>query len=176
MPARARKLSLITALVAVAACTGSDGAADAAADGMQNSAIEGAWRLAELKVGDAAPIANPPGVYVFTSGHYAITYSNIAGPRPTFADPIAPTDAERLQAYNSLIANSGTYSVGGDTLTIRPIIARNPNYMGGGEDKFVMRTAGDTLWLNSVVGAFRWADGQAAAFGTSDVHTLIRAR
>ena len=124
----------------------------------------------------AAPVSNPASIYVFTSSHYSVAYSSVAGPRPQFADRSAPTDAEKMSAYDTFVANSGTYTVVGDTLVIRPIVSRNPNYMGGGEDKFVMRTSGDTLWLNNVVGAFKFADGQGSANSTNDSYTLIRVR
>jgi hypothetical protein len=62
-----------------------------------------------------------------------------------------------------------------DTLVIHPLISKHPGYMGGGEDRFLMRTGGDTLWLTSVRGAFKWANGQAATPSTESF-TLVRAR
>ena len=104
-------------------------------------------------------------------------YSNAAQPRALFANPNAGTDAEKLQAFGTIVANSGEYQVIGDTLIIRPVISKSPNYMGGGEDRFVMRIVGDTLWLTSIAGAFRWARGQPYMPATSatDSFKLIRA-
>ena len=136
--------------------------------------IEGAWRLVEFKLGDAPVVVNPASLYLFTGRHYSVTYANIAE-RARFAVDSAPTDAEKLQAYNTIVANSGTFELVGDTLTTHPVIARNPNFMGGGQDKFVMRTAGDTLWLTNVPGGFRWSNGKPTT-PSNDSFTLVRER
>jgi Lipocalin-like domain len=121
----------------------------------------------------AAPIEGA-SLYLFTGRHYSVTYANLAE-RARFAVDSAPTDAEKLQAYNTIVANSGTFELVGDTLTTHPVIARNPNFMGGGQDKFVMRTAGDTLWLTSVPGGFRWSNGKPTT-PSNDSFTLVRER
>ena len=55
-----------------------------------------------------------------------------AGPRKVFAgDPNKPTDAEKVEAYNSLIAATGAYSLSGQTLTMSALITKNPNEMAG---------------------------------------------
>jgi len=74
-------------------------------------------------------------------------------PRELFSgdEPIVgssePTDAEKLAAYDSFIANSGTYEVSGSTLTTRPIVAKNPNFMSGGSVTYTYEIEGDTLRL-----------------------------
>jgi hypothetical protein len=150
---------------------------DASTPAAPASAIEGAWTIAEYRSASGTSATNPPGVFLFSSTHYGIMYSNQASARPTFADAEAPTDQEKLQAFDTFIANSGTYELSGETLRIRPVISKNPNYMGGGEDRFTIRIEGDTLWLTSVAGAFRWAGGKATS-DTTGVNNfkLIRAR
>jgi hypothetical protein len=58
-----------------------------------------------------------------------------------------PTDQEKIAAYDSFVANSGTYEGAGATLTLHPMVARSPNFMAGGASKFQLRIEGTTLWL-----------------------------
>lgn len=169
------KSRIFALVIAPLACSGCAKAPEAAG-GTSATPIEGAWRLVEFKLGDAPAVVNPAGVYLFTGRHYSVNYANTAASRATFALPGAPTDAEKLLAYNTIVANSGTFEMMGDTLITHPVIARNPNFMGGGQDKFVMRTAGDTLWLTNVAGGFRWANGQPDSTSTNDSFTLVRER
>jgi hypothetical protein len=174
------RFGMVATLAAVWACApggARDQPADSARVAPASDGIEGAWRVAEFRPEGGAPIANPAGVYLFTSGHYSVMYVNTAEGRKTFTKPDTATAAEKLRAYDTFVANTGTYVFAGDTLVIRPVVSRNPNYMGGGEDKLATRRAGDTLWLTSVPGAFKWATGQARApGGGSDVFVLVRAR
>ena len=57
------------------------------------------------------------------------------------------TKEEKIAAYDSIWGNAGTYEVTGETVTIRPIISRVPNFMAGGYQKYQFRVDGDTLWL-----------------------------
>ena len=58
-----------------------------------------------------------------------------------------PTNEEKVAAYDSFVANSGTYDVAGETLTLHPMVARSPNFMAGGVLKNQFRIEGTTLWL-----------------------------
>lgn len=70
--------------------------------------------------------------YIFTEKHYSYMYVPGAGPRKLFAgDPNRPTDAEKVAAYNSLIAATGTYTVSGRTLVLTALVHKNPNEMIG---------------------------------------------
>ena len=166
--------SRIFAVLAPLACAGGAETPEAAVE-TSATPIEGAWRLVEFKVGDAPVVVNPASVYLFTGRHYSVNYANIAEPRVRFAVDTAPTNAEKLQAYDTFVANSGTFELVGDTLTTHPVISRNPGFMGGGQDRFVMRTAGDTLWLTHVPGGFRWANGQAST-PENETYKLVRER
>lgn len=71
------------------------------------------------------------------------------------------TDAEKIAAYDSFIANSGTYEVSGSTLTVRPAVARNPNYMAGGFGKYQFKFEGsNTLYLTSKANDVNFRIGQ----------------
>lgn len=111
--------------------------------------LEGAWTLVDQVTTGADSSTNhapQPSLYLFAPRHYSIMYVTGKEPRALFKGD-TPTDAERLAAYNAMVANSGTYEVTDSTLTTRPIVARNPNYMGGGFTTYRFRVTGDTLWL-----------------------------
>jgi hypothetical protein len=42
-----------------------------------------------------------------------------------------PTDAEKIDRFDSLVVNAGTYEIEGQTLIARPLVARIPDFMGG---------------------------------------------
>jgi hypothetical protein len=178
MSAQPWRQGIVTIILVSAACRGGAGATDkttdSAAGAATGTAIEGAWRLAEFKPENGPAIGDPASLYIFTADHYSMAYA-LADSRPAFAKQDTPTDAEKAGAYDSFITNAGTYDIADDTLVIHPIISKHPGYMGGGEDKFLMRSSGDTLWLTSVRGAFLWANKQAATPSTESF-TLVRAR
>jgi hypothetical protein len=95
-------------------------------------------------------IADPqPSLYLFTSRHYSIMYVPGSEPRALFRDMSRPTDAEKITAYNSFIANSGTYALSDSTIETRPIVAKTPNFMAGQSQTYSYRLRGDSLWLTS---------------------------
>jgi hypothetical protein len=119
--------------------------------------LEGAWKAVEVSVtaADTSWTATDlqPSLYIFAAQHYSIMFVPDTEPRQLFSgdDPVLglvePTDAEKVAAFDSFIANSGTYGVSGSTLTTRPIVAKTPNFMAGGSLTFTYQIEGDTLWL-----------------------------
>jgi hypothetical protein len=57
-----------------------------------------------------------------------------------------PTDAEKVAAFNSFIANSGTYVVSDSTIEMRMVVAKTPNVMGQTQT-YLYRLSGDSLSL-----------------------------
>ncbi len=111
--------------------------------------VEGVWRVVEIVVtgADASNNASPqPSLFIFTRHHYSQMWIRGTQPRALFKAE-EPTDEEKIPAFDSFVANTGTYEVMGTTLTIRPIVARYPNFMAGGFDKYQFRIKGNTLWL-----------------------------
>ena len=111
--------------------------------------LEGVWKVTEIVVSGSnqpSPASSQPSVYIFTRAHYSILRATGAGPRTLFT-ALQPTDAEKLAAYDTFVATSGTYELSGTTLITRPIVSKNPNLMGGGSETFQCRLEGDTLWL-----------------------------
>jgi hypothetical protein len=99
--------------------------------------LRGVWKLTELASrapGAEWQVRATPRLsqFIFTDKHYSYMYVPGAGPRKVFAgDPNKPTDAEKVEAYKSLIAATGTYSLSGQTLTMSALITKNPNEMAG---------------------------------------------
>ena len=111
--------------------------------------IEGAWKVAEIVVTgeNESNVPNPqPGLIIFTQKHYSAMWVPGNQPRTLFKGDV-PTNEEKVAAYDSFVANSGTYEVAEGTLTLHPIVARSPNFMAGGVSKYQLRIEGTTLWL-----------------------------
>jgi hypothetical protein len=115
--------------------------------------IQGVWKIAEIasRVAGAKWEVRPTpyrSQYVFTAKHYSYMYIHGPGPRKTFAgDPNRPTEAERVEAYNSLVAATGTYSISGSTLTLNAVVHKNPNEMIGEALTYSIETDGTTMRL-----------------------------
>ena len=77
--------------------------------------MEGAWKVAEIATTGAAPSNNPnpqPGLFIFGQRHYSIMW--VPGNQPRGLSKAADeTNEEKLQAYDSFLANAGTYEVSG---------------------------------------------------------------
>jgi hypothetical protein len=112
--------------------------------------LEGAWQVTETRTSASASTGIPaqPGLYLFLDRHYSMMY--VPGPdaRARFVGA-QPTDAEKIRAYDSFVANTGTYELLDSLLITRPMVARSPNFMAGGGDTLVYQINGDTLWLVS---------------------------
>lgn len=118
--------------------------------------IQGVWRVTEVVVTGANAATNrspQPGLYVFTKQHYSIVTVAGTAPRKDFGTPKDPsklTDAEKMaryEAWDALTANSGTYQVSGNTLTTRPLVAKNPAVMTGPAATRAFKIDGNNLTL-----------------------------
>lgn len=105
--------------------------------GQPQSPLQGVWKV--LEVSSRVPgadwtVATPPhlSVYIFAPKHYSYMFALGVGPRRLFAgDPNRPSDAEKIAAYDSIVASSGTYILEGTTLIMTAILHKNPNEMSG---------------------------------------------
>lgn len=144
------------------------------------SPLEGAWSVASINVTGPDSAANTtvqPSLFLFGDKHYSMM--RVTGNQPrTLAATDSATEAEKLVAYNSFIANSGTYEVADSTLTIHPVVARSPNYMSGGSDKYHFRVSGDTLWLSNTGADIRTriAGQLVGPMGTPNATMLVLVR
>ena len=123
--------------------------------------IRGIWRVAEITTtgNDAGEVADPqPGLIIFGKKYYSMTYVSSDKERPIYA-AAAPTTAEKLAAFDSIIVNAGTYEISGKTLTVRPTVARNPGFTGGGFATYQISIDGKTLWLTNKNSDFNFRVG-----------------
>ena len=119
------------------------------AQGGSRGPLEGAWRVAEIVVtgAGASKTASPqPGLFIFTQRHYSLMWVPGNQPRTLFKAE-DPTNEEKITAFDSFVANTGTYELSGTTLTIRPMVARFPNCTGGAFMRFQVLAEGKTLTL-----------------------------
>ena len=92
--------------------------------------LEGAWLATSYTDADGNTNDKPqPALYIFTATHYSIMIATGDEPRVR-SEGEDITDAERVVAYQSFIANTGRYEVDGNTLKTRAFVAKSPNYMG----------------------------------------------
>src|SRR5918993_2496960 len=118
---------------------------------VSRSALEGVWRI--LEQSSRAPgadwiVPTPPyvSVYIFTPTYYSYMFAPGAGPRRLFAGgPNQPSEAEKIAAYDSIVAGSGTYILEGTALTMTAILHKNPNEMTGEPLRYSVEIAGNRL-------------------------------
>jgi hypothetical protein len=126
--------------------------------------VVGAWKITELwsrsPGGEWSARAVPnASLYIFTEAHYSYMYVPGADPRRRFTgDPNRPTDAEKVAAYDSFVAGSGTYALTGSTLTLQALVHQNPNEMGGEPLNYDVET--DVNTLRMTIGNPPFAPGQ----------------
>ncbi|CAN5244256.1 hypothetical protein BH23GEM2_BH23GEM2_24370 [soil metagenome] len=103
------------------------------------SAFDGAWRVVSVATGaESETTQTEPSIVLFSEGFYSWAQATAA--RQLFRAE-APTDSERLPAYASVVFNSGTFETSDSALILRPIVARNPNYMTGGSETYRYQSA-----------------------------------
>jgi hypothetical protein len=119
------------------------------------SAFEGVWRedriLVTRRDGSLITVRPEASIYVVTGAYYSMMATFGVRPRPVFKS-LVPTDSEKIVAFDTFWGHSGRYELAGDTITLHPIVAKSPNLMAGGFQKFRLRASADTLWLS---GRFR---------------------
>ena len=100
----------------------------------QAKGVVGVWQVKEIaRQGGSGPITDKPlpSIIIFTRSHYSMVWVFDTEPPRSFATRWSPTDAEKIERFDSLVVNSGTYEVEGNVLTAHPIVARIPEFVGG---------------------------------------------
>jgi len=110
--------------------------------------LEGVWQIRETASKGGGPAnRNPlPSLVIFTPGHYSMVWMFGSEAPRSFAKQWFPTDAEKIARYDTLGVNSGTYVKGQGKLTMTPIVARVPEFIGG-TIEWEYRLSGDVLVL-----------------------------
>jgi hypothetical protein len=105
------------------------------------SSVEGVWKVTEETFMGANPSSTSnaqPALLILTKTHYSFIRVVGQKPRPLFK-AINPTAEEKIAAFDSFTASSGTYELVGSTLTMRPAVSKHPNFMAGGSEKYEIR-------------------------------------
>ena len=118
----------------------------------RSAPIEGVWRTSAVTItGPGARTIDQlqPSLAIITAKHYSRVELHAEGPRPSIADAAKATADELRQVWGPVVAEAGSYEVsGGNVLTLRPVVAKNPASMAAGAfTSYSYRIAGDTLWL-----------------------------
>lgn len=122
--------------------------------------LNGPWIVAAWTSPDGTVQDEPQrGIFLFaatsdTGGAYSIMYVSSDEARPRYEGE-SLTDAEKLAAYDSFVANSGRFNVEGDRLVYEAYMAKDPNYMAEWQENGVTTTwqmVGENLKLT-------WVDG-----------------
>ena len=145
----------------------------------RENVLEGVWRIVQAHTVDSEgqtwnshPQTN---VVIFTTGHYSFVWTFCGDMRQPAAERWNPTVEEKIEAFNTIIANTGTYELTDSTLVTRPISATFQEYVGGGYSDYEYRVEGDSLYLTmkSLV-TFDGVDLDFFSGGGRDVFTLVR--
>jgi uncharacterized protein (TIGR02145 family) len=112
--------------------------------------LRGVWKVTELLSraagGEWTSLPLNESLYIFTDGHYSYMFAPGAEPRRPFSgDPNRPSDAEKVRAYDSIVAASGTYLLSGSTLTLTAQLHKNPSEMAGESLTYTIEIDGDVL-------------------------------
>jgi hypothetical protein len=113
--------------------------------------LRGVWRPVQIVV-DSGPDRGrhttdvQPGLLIFTKGHYSMTFVQGFKARPVPSD--SATNEQLGLLFVPFTANAGTYRHTGSTITLSPVVAKNPAVMAGKPFSVVVRIKGDTLWAS----------------------------
>lgn len=134
-------LVLLLALGAVAVTVSAQSSAT-------GSPLVGAWRVTEIADANGAAITNPqPGLYVFTRQHYSFARINGTRPLPGYPSNDKATDADKVAVFNALYLNSGTYTVTGNRLATKALVAKSAFAIGGQGNQYDFAVTGNALVL-----------------------------
>ena len=115
----------------------------------QNS-LNGAWLATELVItgGDKAGVyTDLESIIIFSEEHFSM-FTNV-GERPDFLNSEARvTDQQKIDLYESFVANSGVYNVSRGTLIRQLVFAENPRDIGSTVESEYQRN-GDTLIITT---------------------------
>jgi hypothetical protein len=97
--------------------------------------LQGVWKVVQIQLavsGKEYINAGPqPGMMIFTKEYYSMVWMPQEKKQPDNATVWQPTDTEKIQQFNSLIVNSGNYTLSDSLLTTFPIVAKTPEFIGG---------------------------------------------
>jgi hypothetical protein len=89
--------------------------------------LTGAWKLVETSGNGAY---SQPSLYIFTARHFMSTAGGKSRPNFKSSNPGDATAAEKIAAYDTFVANTGSYELSGDTIVFNVLLAKLPNSEG----------------------------------------------
>ena len=92
----------------------------------------GVWQVKEIRRQNVESQVTDkpfPNLFMFTPSHYSMAW--VLGASQTFTERWKPTKEEKIERFDSLVVNAGTYETDGNTLTAHPMVARIPDFIGG---------------------------------------------
>lgn len=110
--------------------------------------LMGAWRVTEIADANGKPNTNPqPGLYIFTRQHYSFVRINGTQPLPDYPSNDKATDAQKVTVFNQLYMNTGTYTVAGNKLATKAMVAKSKFAIGGNGNQYDFTVTGNNLVL-----------------------------
>jgi hypothetical protein len=98
--------------------------------------LVGAWKVEGAQ----------PGLYIFTRQHYS--FARIQGaPLPDYPSNDKATDADKVAVFNTMYLNTGSYTVTGNTLATKAMVAKSKFAIGGAGNQYEFTIAGNSLTL-----------------------------
>jgi hypothetical protein len=99
--------------------------------------LVGAWKVESAQ----------PGLYVFTKQHYSFARIQGEKPLPDYPSNDKATDADKAAVFNALYLNTGTYTVTGNMLATRAMVAKSKFAIGGAGNQYEFTISGNSLTL-----------------------------
>ena len=110
--------------------------------------LMGAWKVAEIADTNGPAITNPqPGLYIFAGQHYSFARINGTKPLPNYPSNDKATDGEKVTVFNQLYLNTGTYTVSGNMLHTKAMVAKSAFAIGGAGNQYEFTVNGNSLVL-----------------------------
>jgi hypothetical protein len=134
---------LVVALVAVATLAATVYGQSSATGGP----LLGAWRVTEITDANGPNTSPQPGLYIFTKGHYSFVRIQGARPLPDYPSNDKATDADKVAVFNALYMNTGTYTVTGNRLATKAMVAKSKFAIGGTGNQYEFTVTGNSLVL-----------------------------
>jgi hypothetical protein len=110
--------------------------------------LVGAWKVTEIANPEGPANTSPqPGLYIFAKQHYSFTRINGSKPLPPYPSNDKATDAEKVTVFNSLYMNTGSYTVTGNKLATKAMVAKSAFAMAGNSNQYEFAVNGNQLVL-----------------------------
>ena len=96
--------------------------------------VVGVWQIKDIgRQNVKGPLTDKtfPNIFIFTPNHYSMVWVFGENAGRAFTERWKPTDAEKIERFDSMVVNAGTYEISGSTLTAHPVVARIPDFIGG---------------------------------------------